>query len=73
MTTWADAQMDRLNAIHGENWDIWYVSRYLAGYVWCARPKGTPTATINADTVEDLEAQIKSQQGGERANGVTAG
>jgi hypothetical protein len=69
MTTWADDQMDRLSRIYPD-WQIWYVYTHPKTYIWCARPAGTPRATINTDSVEDLERQIKDQQDGERANGA---
>jgi hypothetical protein len=70
MQMWADGELERLKQIYGESWDIWYVARYPVGYTWNAKPKGAQIATIHANTVEDLEAQIKLQEGGERANGL---
>jgi hypothetical protein len=33
------------------HWELWYVRTFKPnGIVWCARPTGSPIATINADT-----------------------
>ena len=44
-------------------WDLWAV-RYatMRQTAWCARPKGTPVATINADSPEALIAEIAEQE-----------
>ena len=44
-------------------WDLWVV-RYatMRQTAWCARPKGTPVATINADSPEALIAEIREQE-----------
>jgi hypothetical protein len=44
-------------------WDIWTVRIATARQiVWCARPKGAPVATINADSPEALIAEITEQE-----------
>ncbi len=44
-------------------WDIWCVRTLKPkGTVWCARPKGSPVATINADSPEELIAAIREQE-----------
>ena len=43
--------------------DIWTARLATARQtVWCARPKGTPTATINVDSPEALVAEIREQE-----------
>lgn len=44
-------------------WDVWTVTLATQRHtVWCARPKGTPVATINADSPEQLIAEIREQE-----------
>jgi hypothetical protein len=64
MQLWVDQQLERLQSIHGDYWEIWTVSKSPAalGYTWCARPKGTPIATLHADHPDDLDALIKAEQ-----------
>jgi hypothetical protein len=62
MATWEDEQLAMLRPLYPE-WDIWTVRLTTARQtVWCARPKGTPTATINADGPEALVAKIREQE-----------
>jgi hypothetical protein len=59
--SWADKQLADLRETYG-CWDIWYVA--LAprqGYSWHARPVGTQTATVHAETPEELVAAIGKQ------------
>jgi hypothetical protein len=63
MRSWADDEQDRLNEIHGDYWQCWYVARTpRLGYTWHARPKGTPAATLQADSPGELEQAIKAAQ-----------
>jgi hypothetical protein len=40
-------------------WDVRTVRTVIpSGYVWCARPKGTPTVTINVESPEELIDKI---------------
>ena len=61
MQSWADHQKARLSREHPE-WDVWYVPNYPTGQTWCARPKGSPIATINADSPEHLIEMIREQE-----------
>jgi hypothetical protein len=61
-TTWADEALARLNAVHGERWDIWYVATHPSGYCWNAKPRGERLAAINVLTPEALEAEIKRKE-----------
>ena len=62
MISWADQQLALLRPRY-PNWDIWTVRTLIpSGYVWCARPTGTPVATINADSPEALIAEIREQE-----------
>jgi hypothetical protein len=62
MVSWADQQLAMLRPQY-PNWDIWAVRTVIpSGYVWCARPKGHPVATINADSPEQLVAEIREQE-----------
>ena len=45
-------------------WDIWLLPRYPVGETWCARPKGSPIATINTDSPEHLIEMIREQERG---------
>ena len=61
MQSWADQQLAILRPQYPE-WDLWTVRLVMpSGYVWCARPKGHPVATINADSPEALIAEIAEQ------------
>ena len=63
MQTWADEQLAMLRANYPV-WDIWLVPRYPVGETWCARPKGSPIATINTDSPEHLIEMIREQERG---------
>jgi hypothetical protein len=41
--------------------DVWIVPRYCGHTVWCSRPKGHPTATINASSADELQAAIAQE------------
>jgi hypothetical protein len=58
---WADDQLAALRPLF-PSWDIWYVPLAVGGYVWCAKPAGTPTATINADSPEAVITLIGEQE-----------
>jgi hypothetical protein len=64
MQSWADRQQTDLSETYGGCWDIWYVFNGPVGrgYTWCARRKGTPRATINTDSPENLIAAIHEQE-----------
>jgi hypothetical protein len=57
--TWADQQKAALQGRFPQ-WDVWYVQKFPVGYTWHARPKGAPVATINAESVEELDAAIEA-------------
>jgi hypothetical protein len=64
MNDWADEQLAMLRPRYPD-WDIWHV-RYVypkPRLSWHARPKGSPVATINADSPEELVAAIAEQEG----------
>jgi hypothetical protein len=62
VTDWADQQLAMLRPLY-PRWDIWTVRIATARQtVWCARPKGTPTATINTHSPEALIAEIREQE-----------
>ena len=59
MRSWDEEQLAMLRPLY-PGWDLWTV-RYVypkPHYTWCARPKGTPVATINVDAPEDLIVAI---------------
>ena len=62
VTDWTDRQLVMLRPLYPE-WDIWAV-RYavMRQTAWCARPKGSPVATINVDSPEALVAAIAKQE-----------
>jgi hypothetical protein len=53
MQSWADRQLSTLREDYA---GCWYVSLSPAkrGCTWHARPAGTPSATVNADSPEGL-------------------
>jgi hypothetical protein len=61
-TDWTDRQLAMLRPKY-PHWDLWVVHVYQPKHtVWCARPTGTPVATINADSPEALIAEIAEQE-----------
>lgn len=58
--SWSSKQAERLRRLF-QDWDIWYVPRYLGPDTWCAKPKGSPVATINSDSPDELEFEIREQ------------
>jgi hypothetical protein len=59
MIGYAARQLALLRPVYADRWDIWYVLCFPNGYVWCAKPAGTPVATINASSPEELIAAIR--------------
>lgn len=59
MQSWEDRQLAVLRPAYPD-WDIWYV-RYATARrtAWCARPKGTPVATIQAGSPDELAELIR--------------
>lgn len=62
MQSWAEQQLANLRPQYEGRWQIWVVPRYCQTTVWCARPKGSPIATINADSPEHLIEEIRRQE-----------
>jgi hypothetical protein len=62
VTDWTDQQLAILRPLYPK-WDLWAV-RYatMRQTAWCARPKGTPVATINVDSPEELVAAITEHE-----------
>ena len=59
MRGWAEEVLDTIRVLY-PGWDLWVVHVYEPrSTIWCARPTGTPVATINADTPEELIADIR--------------
>ncbi len=60
---WTESTLALLRA-EWPTWDIWAVRcLYPKPHnVWCGKPKGAPTATINADSPEALIAEIAEQE-----------
>jgi hypothetical protein len=58
MQSWADQQTAILRERH-PGWDVWFVPKTGRGYWWCARPKGTPVATIQASSPEELAELVE--------------
>lgn len=66
MRDWAEQQLAILRPMY-PRWDIWVVRLATARQtVWCARPEGTPVATINADSPEALITEIREQEAARR-------
>ena len=63
MLDWTQQQLARLRQ-QFPGWDIWAVRGIhpRPSTTWCARPKGSPIATINADSPEAMIAEIREQE-----------
>jgi len=63
MQSWEDRQLTTLRPRY-PGWDIWTVrGLYPRPFTtWCARRKGSPIATINADSPEHLVEEIRRQE-----------
>jgi len=63
LTDWTDRQLAILRPKYPQ-WDLWAVRSIYPrpSTTWCARPKGSPIATINADSPEHLVAEIRRQE-----------
>jgi hypothetical protein len=61
MTDWAEDQLTLLRPRYPQ-WDLWIVRKSAGGIVWCAKPAGSPTATISTDSPESLIAEIAEQE-----------
>ena len=61
MVSWEDARRDELAAMFPDH-DVWTVRNATCRHTtWCSRPKGTPTATINAGSADELQAAIAAE------------
>jgi hypothetical protein len=61
MRTWEEIRRDELAEMFPDH-DIWTVRRATCRHTtWCSRPKGTPTATINAGSADELQADIAQE------------
>jgi hypothetical protein len=59
---WDEEQLAMLRPLY-PGWDIWTVRcAVMRQTAWCARPKGSPIATINTDSPEALVAAIREQE-----------
>lgn len=65
MIDWNEQQL-RLLRLRYPTWDLWAVRCWPNHTVWCARPAGTPIATINVDSPEALIAAIAEQEAGQQ-------
>ena len=63
MIDWASEQLAMLCPMY-PGWDLWAVRSIYPrpSTTWCARPKGSPIATINADSPEHLIEEIRRQE-----------
>ena len=62
VTSYADQQLALLRPNYPD-WDLWTVKVLIPSHtVWCAKPKGSAVATINADSPESLVAEIAEQE-----------
>ena len=61
MQSWDDNQLAILRPNY-PGWDIWVVRVLYGPDTWCARPKGSPIATINTDSPEHLIEMIRQQE-----------
>jgi hypothetical protein len=59
--SWEDIKRDELASLFTTH-DIWTVRNVVCRHVtWHSRPKGTPTATINAGSADELQALIAQE------------
>jgi hypothetical protein len=61
MTDWAEQVLADLKPNY-PHWNLWVVRQFIGGIVWCAKPAGSPIATINTDSPESLIAEIREQE-----------
>jgi hypothetical protein len=63
LRSWDDEMLAMLRPQYAD-WDLWTVRYVYPGphSTWCAKPKGAPVATINADSPEQLIAEIREQE-----------
>ena len=61
MQTWAEEALTALQPNY-PGWEIWVVRHHMGPDAWCARPKGSPVATINTDSPEQLIEAIRSAE-----------
>ncbi len=59
--SWVDQQLALLRPRY-PGWDLWVVRVLYGPDTWCARPKGSPIATINTDSPEHLVEEIAEQE-----------
>ena len=59
--SWVDQQLAILRPNYPD-WDLWVVHAVYGPDTWCARPKGSPIATINTDSPEHLIEAIRQQE-----------
>jgi hypothetical protein len=64
MQSYDDQALALLKPRYEGRWDIWFVPRIGQRSTWCAKPAGTPTATINVETPEDLVRAIAEDERG---------
>jgi hypothetical protein len=61
MQSWDDQELTRLRLLF-PGWDVWTVRlATVRQTVWCGRPKGTPVATVNVWSPEELVQAIREQ------------
>jgi hypothetical protein len=61
MRSFEDIKRDELARLFPSH-DIWTVRHATCRHVtWCSRPKGTPVATINANSADELQAEIAQE------------
>ncbi len=65
MLDWTEQQLAILRPNY-PNWDLWVVHAPYGRDTWCARPKGSPIATVNTDSPEHLVEEIAEQEAAAR-------
>ena len=61
MRSWEDIRRDELAEMFPGH-DVWTVRHATCRHTtWCSRPKGTPVATINANSADELQADIAQE------------
>jgi hypothetical protein len=66
MLDWPDQQLAWLRPLYPD-WELWVVRMFRRGTIWCARPKGTESATINVSSPEELIAAIADEDANSQA------
>jgi hypothetical protein len=60
--TWADRELQRVAAILGDDWTVWYVATPydpVSPFSWSAKPCGARIATCSASAPDELAEAVR--------------